>query len=130
MPSPVRWGAVGSLSQHRSSPAAEREAPASEDRHTPSRVRIELELDDFAASAVEEQAAMLGVRVEDVVGFSVLYYLADLDSGRIAREVTTSPYLEPADESPTMTSDASESQRLACEGRLSATRLVARTSLF
>jgi hypothetical protein len=121
---------VGSLSQHRSSPAAEGEAPASDDRQPPSRARIELELDGFAASAVEEQAADLGVQVEDIVGFSVLYYLADLDSGRIAREVTASPYLDAAEESQAMTSDASESQRLACEGRLSATRLVARTSLF
>jgi hypothetical protein len=126
----MRCGAVGSLSQHRPSPAAERGSPASEDRQTPSRTRIQLELDGFAASAVEQQAADLGVRVEDIVGFSVLYYLADLDSGRIAREVTTSPYLDTRVESPAMTSHASESQRHACEGRLSATRLIARTSLF
>jgi hypothetical protein len=118
------------VSQHRPSSAAERDPPASEDRRTPSGARIEIELDGFAARAVEEQAAILAVRVEDVVAFSVLYYLADLDSGRIAREIAASPYLVTAIESPAMASHASESQRLACEGRLSATRPIARTSPF
>lgn len=73
---------------------------------------------------------MLGVRVEDVVGFSVLYYLADLDSGRIARDVTASPYLEAADEPAAIMAEASDAQRRSCEGRLSGVRTVARASLF
>jgi hypothetical protein len=48
---------------------------------------VELELDGFAAEAIEEQADRFDVSVEDLVGFSVLYYLADVDSGRIARTV-------------------------------------------
>ncbi len=34
---------------------------------------------------LEEEARLQRVSVEELVGFSVLYYLADRDSGRIAR---------------------------------------------
>jgi hypothetical protein len=51
-----------------------------------------LQLDGFAAEAIDEEADRLGVSVEELVSFSVLYYLADVDSGRIARQITTSPY--------------------------------------
>ena len=59
-------------------------------------------LEGFAAEALEEEAKRLGVSFEDLVNFSVLYYLADIDSGRIARQIVTSPYqdgdAEPADQ--------------------------------
>jgi hypothetical protein len=55
-----------------------------------------LELDGFAAEAIDEEADRLGVSVEELVSFSVLYYLADVDSGRISREITVSPYPEDA----------------------------------
>lgn len=54
--------------------------------------RVTLELDSFAAAALEEQARSFEISLEDLVGFSVFYYLADVDSGRIAREITMSPY--------------------------------------
>lgn len=54
--------------------------------------RLEVPLDDFAREAVEQESARLGVTVEEVVTFAVLYYLADLDSGRIARDVSASPF--------------------------------------
>jgi hypothetical protein len=58
-----------------------------QDQRTQSHARVALELDGFAAEAVEEQAASFEVTVEELVGFAVLYYLADVDSGRIARTV-------------------------------------------
>jgi hypothetical protein len=61
-----------------------------EDLRTRSHARVELELDGFAAQAIQEQADGFEVTVEDLVGFSVLYYLADVDSGRIARTVPRS----------------------------------------
>jgi hypothetical protein len=43
--------------------------------------------DSFTHEALEQGAAQLGVPVEEVVRFAVLYYLADHDSGRIARRL-------------------------------------------
>ena len=43
-------------------------------------------MDSFSWEALELEGARLGVPVEELVGFAVLYYLADVDSGRIARE--------------------------------------------
>jgi hypothetical protein len=51
-----------------------------------------LPMDSFAWEAVEEESARLGVSIEDLVAFAVLYYLADLDSGRVARRIAGSPY--------------------------------------
>jgi hypothetical protein len=52
---------------------------------------LSLPMDVFAWEAVEEESARLGVSVEELVAFSVLYYLADVDSGRVARRITMSP---------------------------------------
>jgi len=43
-------------------------------------------LDGFAAEAIDQEAARLGVEVDELVSFSIMYYLADVDSGRIARD--------------------------------------------
>jgi hypothetical protein len=53
-------------------------------RHT-----LALELDAFAWETLAEQAAELGVDVEELVAFAALYYIADLDSKRIARRLPT-----------------------------------------
>jgi hypothetical protein len=53
-------------------------------------------LDGFALEAVREESIRLGVTTEDVMTFAVLYYLADLDSGRISRDISTSPYAQSA----------------------------------
>lgn len=50
-----------------------------------------LQLDDFTRETIDEEAARLGVSVEELVTFSVLYYFADIDSGRIARQISRSP---------------------------------------
>lgn len=53
-----------------------------------------VQLEGFAAQAVDEEADRLGVTPEELVNFSVLYYLADMDSGRIARQILTRPHPE------------------------------------
>lgn len=53
---------------------------------------VALRLDGFAREAIDEEATRLGVSAEELVTFSMLYYLADVDSGRIARRISTSRY--------------------------------------
>jgi hypothetical protein len=57
---------------------------------------LTIHLDDFAWDAVREASLQLGVPNEELVRFAVLYYLADSDSGRLARRLHASPP-EPAD---------------------------------
>jgi|HubBroStandDraft_4_1064222.scaffolds.fasta_scaffold57554_2 hypothetical protein len=61
--------------------------------------RVALQLDGFTAEAIDEEAARLGIAVDELVSFSALYYLADADSGRIARQIATSPYPDGDDDS-------------------------------
>jgi hypothetical protein len=49
-------------------------------------------LDGFAWESITEEAAREGLTVEELVGYAVLYYLADADSGRVARQISRSPY--------------------------------------
>jgi hypothetical protein len=56
------------------------------------------QIDGFAAKAIDEEAERLGISVDELVSFSVLYYLADVDSGRISREISASPYPSPVGE--------------------------------
>jgi hypothetical protein len=53
---------------------------------------VTLQLDNFAWEAIEQECAKLGVSAEDLISFSVLYYLADLDSGRVARRILGPSY--------------------------------------
>jgi hypothetical protein len=53
---------------------------------------VTVALGSFAWEALEQESVESGVPVEDLVAFAVMYYLADLDSGRIARRVARSPY--------------------------------------
>ncbi len=55
---------------------------------------LRLNLDGFAWEAIRDAAEEEGVTVEEMVTFSVLYYLADCDSGRIARCTRCGPYPE------------------------------------
>jgi hypothetical protein len=52
--------------------------------------KLMLKLDDFAWEAIQDESAELGISAEELIAFSVLYYLADRDSGRIARRIPTS----------------------------------------
>jgi hypothetical protein len=51
---------------------------------------LALGLDGFAWEALERESVELGVSIEELVAFSVLYYLADRDSQRIARRIPPS----------------------------------------
>jgi hypothetical protein len=48
---------------------------------------LALELETFAWEALAEQSVELAVEVDELATFSVLYYLADCDSQRIARRL-------------------------------------------
>jgi hypothetical protein len=53
--------------------------------------RVTLQLDEFGSRALEQESARLGVSQEELVRFALLYYLADIDSGRTARSIPTAP---------------------------------------
>ncbi len=53
---------------------------------------VTLRLEGSAWEAINEEAAHEGSTVEELIVFSVLYYLADADSGRISRRISRSPY--------------------------------------
>jgi hypothetical protein len=53
---------------------------------------VTLTLESFAWEAIDEEAARGGTTIEELIAFSVIYYLADVDSGRISREIARSPY--------------------------------------
>ncbi len=58
--------------------------------------RLTIGLEPFAWEALEQEAARLKVSVEELASYGVLYYLADGDSGRIARRLPEShPLGEP-----------------------------------
>ena len=62
--------------------------PATAERSDiPDEQSVTLRFDGFAWQAIEEESIQLGVSVEDLATFAVLYYLADLDSGRTARRL-------------------------------------------
>ena len=55
--------------------------------HRQPEASVTLRLDEFAYRTIEEESVKMGVSVEELTTFAVLYYLADLDSGRIARRI-------------------------------------------
>jgi hypothetical protein len=61
-----------------------------QDQHTERSVTLTLE--GFAWETLDDEAAREGITTDELITFSVLYYLADIDSGRIARRITRSPY--------------------------------------
>ncbi|HTC71344.1 MAG TPA: hypothetical protein VK655_00550 [Solirubrobacteraceae bacterium] len=64
---------------------------------------VNLRVSGFAWEAIEQESARQGCTVEELVAFAVMYYLADADSGRIARQISRSPYPDasaPSDASP------------------------------
>jgi hypothetical protein len=66
--------------------------PDSDRRGAPMQRSLALRLDEFAWEAIQQESTRLGVSEEDLVAYAVLYYLADIDSGRIARRISASPY--------------------------------------
>lgn len=53
---------------------------------------LTLRLHGFAWETLEEETTREGLNTEKLIAFSVLYYLADVDSGRISRQVSKRPY--------------------------------------
>lgn len=49
--------------------------------------RLTLKLDEFGSQALEDESVRLGVSEEELMRFALFYYLADVDSGRIARSI-------------------------------------------
>ncbi len=52
---------------------------------------LTLRLHGFARDAIEQESARLGVSVEELAMFALNYYIADVDSGRIARRIARGP---------------------------------------
>lgn len=73
------------------------ETPSGERQPVRDAHSVNLRLSGFAWEAIEQESASQGIPVEELVAFAVMYYLADADSGRIARQISHSPY---ADASP------------------------------
>jgi hypothetical protein len=46
-----------------------------------------IQLSDFAWSALNDEAERQGVALEELLAHAAMYYLADLDSGRMAARV-------------------------------------------
>jgi hypothetical protein len=70
---------------------------SSEDRGGAStRHHINVPLGEFAWQEVERESEELGVSVEELIAFATLYYLADRDSGRIARRPPRGRFPGPA----------------------------------
>lgn len=58
---------------------------------------VAVTLQSFAREALLLECERLGVSEEELIRFAVMYYLADLDSGRIARRIVdgSSPMRSP-----------------------------------
>lgn len=52
--------------------------------------QLELELDDFTWQALAQESETMGVAVTELAAFAIAYYLADVDSGRVARQMPAS----------------------------------------
>ena len=68
---------------------------------------VSVALTGFAWESIEQESARLGVPVEELVSFAVMYYIADVDSGRIARRISRSPYPDAASAEDPPTGDPS-----------------------
>jgi hypothetical protein len=76
---------IGMSAERRPNPPASGGAERKRARGDAGR-RLTVGLDAFTHTALAEEAARLDVSIEELARFAVSYYLADLDSGRIARE--------------------------------------------
>ena len=60
---------------------------AESEEHALAEGRLELRLDGFAVQALRGECERLHLAPRELVEFAIAYYLADLDSGRIARRI-------------------------------------------
>jgi hypothetical protein len=59
--------------------------PPAEGQGVPVKRKLALRMDEFAWEALQHESTRLKVSEEELIAFAVMYYLADVDSGRIAR---------------------------------------------
>jgi hypothetical protein len=59
---------------------------------TEGQATLTVRVEGFALEALEQESARMGVPIPELVSFAVMYYLADVDSGRIARQPPRGPY--------------------------------------
>jgi hypothetical protein len=59
---------------------------------------VTLDFDDFGWSALREEAERQGVTLEELLEHAALYYLSDLDSGRVAAKILRRAQIEDAEE--------------------------------
>jgi len=71
-------------------------SPDGDDRAVAGAHSVSVPLQGFAWESIEQESARLGVPVEELISFAVMYYLADVDSGRIARRISRSLYPDAA----------------------------------
>jgi hypothetical protein len=71
-------------------------SPTGDDRTAEGARSVSVPLQGFAWESIAQESVRLGVPVEELISFAVLYYLADVDSGRIARRISSSPYPDAA----------------------------------
>jgi hypothetical protein len=48
---------------------------------------VSLDFDEFGWTALQEEAERQGVSIEELLEHAALYYLSDLDSGRVAAKI-------------------------------------------
>ncbi len=63
--------------------------------------RVSIEFSDFMFASLTEAAEKQGVKVEELVKHAAVYYLGDLDSGRVAARVFRESESEDPPEDPT-----------------------------
>jgi hypothetical protein len=51
-----------------------------------------LTLSGFAWEALERESTRMAVPVDELISFAAMYYIADADSGRVARRIELRPY--------------------------------------
>jgi hypothetical protein len=66
--------------------------PVGEGRVADTQRDATVHLEGFVWEALTEESARTGVSVQELVVYAVMYYLADADSGRIARQISRGPY--------------------------------------
>jgi hypothetical protein len=61
---------------------------------------ITLEFDDFGWAALREEADRQAVTVEELLEHAAMYYLSDLDTGRVAARILRRAEIEDAEDDP------------------------------
>jgi hypothetical protein len=77
---------------HPTDPALTRRQPPSQQGDAEDeRPTVTLSLDSLAYEELARESARHGIPPSELASFAILYYLADVDSGRIARRITQTP---------------------------------------